>query len=163
MDRRPRSSGFSTIDPSWRLQFVFGGYIEHEHNHVNVGSSWNEPQITYQTLGHPRAVAARHPGRSGAADPGQHPPTTCRRVTSTSPRTKQSIFGEATFAVTSKLKITAGVRAVKLHPAVLSAVRRHRGFGPGRLYGSINGISPTVNAAGGIATPDRRPPAPAAS
>jgi len=42
-----------TTDPSWRLQFVVGGFIMHGHNHANVGSSWNEPQLTYEVLGIP--------------------------------------------------------------------------------------------------------------
>ncbi|MEI9890250.1 MAG: hypothetical protein WDN45_06150 [Caulobacteraceae bacterium] len=138
-----------------RLQFVVGGYIEHEHNHINVGSSWNEPQMTYQTLGIPGAVPAGHRRGSGAADPRQH---LQRRVDAYIDITEdeRSGFADLTFAVTSKLKIEAGVPGGRLHPAVLPAVRRHCGFGSGRLLRQHQRHQPHGERGGRHRHPDRR-------
>jgi outer membrane receptor protein involved in Fe transport len=102
----------STTDPSWRLQFVVGGFIEHEHNHVNVGSSWNEPNVTQQIFG----VKEEWFQGLGAAPVLQTPGNVLADVSTRNidiTEDEQSIFGEATFAlIPDKLKITAGVRAV---------------------------------------------------
>ncbi len=99
----------STMDPSWRLQFVAGAFIKHEHNHVNVGSSWNEGYWAQQLhgvdeayfTGVPNAPVMQTPG-NGAFD------VSTRNIDIT--EDEQSLFGEASFAVTSKLKVTAGAR-----------------------------------------------------
>ena len=100
----------STEDPSWRLQFVAGVYIEHEHNHVNVGSSWNENAIALQTRGYNEAFfSGGEMGVPTLQTPGNNMGDVSTRNIDIL-EDEQSAFGEATFAVTSKLKITAGVR-----------------------------------------------------
>ncbi len=112
----------STIDPSWRLQFVFGGYIEHEHNHVNVGSSWNEPQITYQTLGIPEQWLQGIPAAPVLQTPGNIPnDVSTRNIDIT--EDEQSIFGEGHLRGHQQAEDHRRRARGELHPAVLSAVR----------------------------------------
>jgi outer membrane receptor protein involved in Fe transport len=100
----------STIDPSWRLQFVVGAYIEHEHNHVNVGSNWNETLIAQQLRGVNEAYfAGGETGVPTLQTPGNNPVDVSTRNIDIL-EDEQSVFGEANFAVTSKFKLTAGVR-----------------------------------------------------
>jgi iron complex outermembrane receptor protein len=100
----------STIDPDWKLQFVAGAFIEHEHNHVNVGSSWNEVFIAQQLRGVNEAYFAG--GETGVPvmqTPGNNPvDVSTRNINIT--EDEQSVFGEVNYNVTSKLKLTAGVR-----------------------------------------------------
>ncbi len=108
----------STIDPSWRLQFVVGAFISHAHNHINVGSSWNETQLTQEVLGNPEQWF-----QGAVAAPVLQVPTNPPFDVSTRNidilEDEQSVFGEFTFAVTSKFKITAGVRAVNYNQQFL--------------------------------------------
>src|SRR6185437_11714403 len=101
-----------TTDPSWRLQFVVGGFIMHGHNHANVGSSWNEPQLTYQVLGIPEQWLQG----IGAAPVMQVPTNPLLDVSTRNidvVEDEQSFFIDATFAVIpDKFKIEAGVRTV---------------------------------------------------
>jgi outer membrane receptor protein involved in Fe transport len=101
----------STTDPSSRLQFVGGVFIEHEHNHVNVGSNWNENSIAQQLRGVNEAYFSG--GVMGA--PVMQTPGNAMVDVSTRNidilEDEQSVFADATFAVTDKFKITAGVRA----------------------------------------------------
>jgi iron complex outermembrane receptor protein len=101
----------STTDPEWRIQFVAGAYIEHSHNHINVGSNWNEPALTQSILNVPEQWF-----QGTLAAPVQETPGNVFNDVSTRnidiTEDEQSLFGEFTFAVTSKFKITAGVRAV---------------------------------------------------
>jgi outer membrane receptor protein involved in Fe transport len=107
-----------STDPSWRLQFVVGGFIEHAHNHVNVGSSWNEPQQTQAVLGVPEQWF-----QGTLAGPVLEVPTnplldvSTRNIDIT--EDEQSVFGEFTFNITSKFKITTGVRAVNYNQQFL--------------------------------------------
>jgi outer membrane receptor protein involved in Fe transport len=100
----------STTDPSWRVQFVAGAFIEHEHNHVNVGSNWNENAIALQMRGVNEAYFAG--GVLGA--PVMEVPgapqvdVSTRNIDIT--EDEQSAFGEVNFNVTEKFKLTAGVR-----------------------------------------------------
>ncbi len=103
----------STTDPSWRLQFVVGAFIEHENNHVNSGADYNENQFLYQLRGYPEPWFAG--GQQPAPfeqKPGNGLYDVATRDTDIT-EDEQSVFGELTFAVIpDKLKITAGVRAV---------------------------------------------------
>jgi outer membrane receptor protein involved in Fe transport len=101
----------STIDPSWRLQFVAGVYIAHEHNHVNVGSSWNEDYWATQLRGSDEAYYAGELPVPVLQVPGAIPVDVSTRNIDII-EDEQSVFGEATFAITSKLKLTAGVRVM---------------------------------------------------
>jgi iron complex outermembrane receptor protein len=144
----------STSDPSWRLQFVVGAYIEHEHNHVNVGSSWNENQIALQTRGYNEAWFS---GGVQAAPVLQTPgngfyDVSTRNIDIT--EDEQSVFGEATFAVTSKFKITAGVRAVNYSQQFYQQYGGNVAGAPSGFYGvADDGSKPTVNAAGVLVSP----------
>ena len=100
----------STTDPSWRLQFVVGAFISHEHNHVNVGSNWNETLIAQQVRGANEAYFAG--GVTGAPTletPGNNMVDVSTRNIDIV-EDEQSVFGEFNFLVTSKFKLTAGVR-----------------------------------------------------
>jgi outer membrane receptor protein involved in Fe transport len=100
----------STTDPSWKLQFVAGAFIEHEHNHVNVGSNWNENLIAQQIRGTNEAYFSG--GVMGA--PVMQVPgnplidVSTRNIDIT--EDEQSAFGEVNYNVTDKFKLTAGVR-----------------------------------------------------
>jgi iron complex outermembrane receptor protein len=100
-----------SIDPSWRLQFVVGGFIDHANNHINVGSSWNESIVTQQVLGVPEQWFQGAVAAPVLQVPGALPLDASTRNIGIV-EDEQSVFGEFTFAVTSKFKITAGVRAV---------------------------------------------------
>jgi outer membrane receptor protein involved in Fe transport len=100
----------STIDPSMRLQFVAGAFIEHSHNHVNVGSNWDENSIAQQLRGANEAYFA---GGVVGAPVMQVPGSPAIDVSTRNIdilENEQSVFADATFAVTDKFKITAGVR-----------------------------------------------------
>jgi iron complex outermembrane receptor protein len=100
-----------TTDPSWKLQFVAGAYIEHSHNHVNVGSNWNETFIAQQMRGVNEAYFAG--GETGVPTlqvPGANMVDVSTRNIDIL-EDEQSIFGEVNYNLTSKLKLTAGFRA----------------------------------------------------
>jgi outer membrane receptor protein involved in Fe transport len=102
----------TTTDPSWRLQFVVGAFIEHEHNHVNVGSSWNETLSAHALRGVDEAYFAG----GGASVPVMQVPGALPIDVSTRNidilEDEQSVFADVTFAIIpDKLKIEAGVRA----------------------------------------------------
>jgi iron complex outermembrane receptor protein len=100
----------STTDPSWRLQFVAGVYISHEHNAVNVGSNWNENAVALQMRGVNEAYfSGGEMGVPVMETPGNPMiDVSTRNIGIT--EDEQSAFTDATFAVTDKFKITAGVR-----------------------------------------------------
>ena len=100
----------STIDPASRLQFVAGAFIEHANNHVNVGSNWNQfvfaDRIRGMNNGYTGGGSAEvpfqlNPGNAVVDLSGRHIDILEDEI---------SGFGEASFAVTSKLKVTAGLR-----------------------------------------------------
>ena len=100
----------STIDPSWKLQFVAGVYIQHENNHVNNGSNWNEDLVARQVRGFSESYVA------GGSDPAPNELTPGNIMDDVATRNinvledEQSAFGEVNYNVTSKFKLTAGVR-----------------------------------------------------
>jgi outer membrane receptor protein involved in Fe transport len=100
----------STIDPSWKLQFVGGVFIEHEHNHVNVGSNWNENSIAQQFRGVNEAYfSGGEPGVPVMEVPG-NPMIDVSTRNIDILEDEQSAFGEVNYNVTDKFKLTAGVR-----------------------------------------------------
>ena len=101
----------STTDPTARLTYVAGVYIAHEHNHVNVGSSWNEDYWATQLRGSDEAYYAGELPVPVLQKPGAIAVDVSTRNIDII-EDEQSVFGEATFAVTSKLKVTAGVRVM---------------------------------------------------
>jgi iron complex outermembrane receptor protein len=100
----------STLDPSWKLQFVAGAFIEHENNHVNVGSNWTENYWATQLRGVTEAYFA------GGAYPApllQRPGAIEVDVSTRNIdilEDELSGFGEVNYSITDKLKFTAGVR-----------------------------------------------------
>ena len=100
----------STIDPSWKLQFVVGAFIEHAHNHINVGSNWNETMIAAQVRGvNEGYFAGGETGVPTLQTPGNNMVDVSTRNIDII-ENEQSIFGEANYNITSKLKVTAGFR-----------------------------------------------------
>jgi outer membrane receptor protein involved in Fe transport len=142
----------TTTDPSWRIQAVAGAFIMHGHNHANVGSSWNEPQLTYQTLGVPEQWLQG----IGAAPVLQVPTNPLLDVSTRNidvTEDEQSVFADVTFAVTSKFKIEAGVRAVNYNQLYIQQYGGTVASAPAGFYGTGNGLSPLTNAAGGVTVP----------
>jgi outer membrane receptor protein involved in Fe transport len=139
----------STTDPSWRLQFVVGAFIEHAHNHINVGSSWNEPQQSQAVLGVPEQWF-----QGTLAAPVMQVPGNPLLDVSTRNinilEDEQSVFGEFTFAVTDKFKITAGVRAVNYNQQFLQIYGGTVASAPSGFFGKTStGVSPTYDPATG--------------
>jgi outer membrane receptor protein involved in Fe transport len=140
----------TTIDPSWRLQVVAGVFIEHEHNHVNVGSNWNENLIAQQMRGVNEAYFSG--GVMGA--PVMEVPgnpmidVSTRNIDIT--ENEQSAFADATFAVTDKFKITAGVRVTNYTQDFLQTYGGNVAGAPNYFYGMTStGISPVIDPATG--------------
>jgi iron complex outermembrane receptor protein len=100
----------STSDPSWKLQFVVGAFIEHAHNHVNVGSNWNETLIAQQMRGvNEGYFAGGETGVPTLQTPGNNMvDVSTRNIDIT--EDEQSLFGEANYNITSRLKVTGGLR-----------------------------------------------------
>jgi outer membrane receptor protein involved in Fe transport len=100
----------STVDPSWKLQFVAGVFIEHENNHVNVGSNWTENYWATQLRGVTEAYFA---GGALPAPLFQRPGGILVDVSTRNIdilEDELSGFGEVNYNITDKLKFTAGVR-----------------------------------------------------
>jgi outer membrane receptor protein involved in Fe transport len=143
----------TTTDPSWRLQFVVGAFIEHEHNHANVGSSWNEPQLTYQVLGIPEEWLQG----IGAAPVMQVPTNPFLDVSTRNidvTEDEQSVFADVTFAVIpDKFKIEAGVRAVNYNQLYTQQYGGTVASAPAGWYGTADdGTKPTVDPKTGAVT-----------
>ncbi|HEY4031516.1 MAG TPA: TonB-dependent receptor [Caulobacteraceae bacterium] len=100
----------ATTDPSWRLQFVAGVFISHDFNREMQCAPFSESPWATQLRGaHGEAYyngALDLPICETPTQPVQDIAPLIGAITDD----EQSIFGEATFAVTSKLKITAGAR-----------------------------------------------------
>jgi outer membrane receptor protein involved in Fe transport len=143
----------TTTDPSWRIQAVVGGFIMHGHNHANVGASWNEPLLTYQTLGIPEQWLQGIQAAPVLQVPTNPPlDVSTRNIDVT--EDEQSFFIDATFAVIpNKFKINAGVRTVNYNQLYTQQYGGTVASAPAGWYGSINGVSPVVNAAGGVSSP----------
>jgi outer membrane receptor protein involved in Fe transport len=100
----------STTDPSWRFQFVAGAFIEHELDTMQLCAPFEES--TYAAL--LRGPNGEAYGQGALNMPFCETPTNAKidiaardeEVT----EDEQSIFGEASFNITSALKLTAGVR-----------------------------------------------------
>jgi len=144
----------TTIDPSWRVQFVVGAFIEHENNHINVGSSWNENSVALQTRGYNEAFFSG--GEMGV--PVQQKPgagmwdVSTRNIDIT--ENEQSAFADLTFAVTSKFKIEAGVRAVNYSQQFYQQYGGNVAGAPSGFLGvADDGSKPTLNPVTGVVTP----------
>ena len=100
----------STVDPSWRLQFVAGLFILANNTHVNNGSNWNEDLIARQI----RGVSESYFAGGSAPAPNQLTPGNVVDDVATRniniAENEYSGFADVTFAVTSKFKINVGVR-----------------------------------------------------
>ena len=100
----------STTDPSWKLQFVAGGYIMANNNHVNNGSNWNENVLAIQMRGVGESFFA------GGSLPPANMLTPGNVMDDVATRNidirenEESAFGEVSYNITSKFKLTAGVR-----------------------------------------------------
>ncbi|MDB5460102.1 MAG: TonB-dependent receptor, plug [Caulobacteraceae bacterium] len=143
----------STIDPSWKLQFVVGAFIEHEHNHINVGSSWNETQITKQALGVDEAWFQGELAAPVQQKPGQpFIDVSTRNIDIT--EDEQALFGELNYNVTSKLKLTAGVRVTNYVQQFFQQYGGTVASAPSGFYGMTSaGESPTLNPDGSLKAP----------
>jgi outer membrane receptor protein involved in Fe transport len=124
---------------------VAGAYIEHEHNHVNVGSSWNETQITMQALGVNEAWFQGELSAPVQQKPSQLPiDVSTRNIDIT--EDEQAIFGEVNYNVTEKLKLTAGVRATNYTQQFYQQYGGTVASAPSGFYGvADNGTVPTLN------------------
>ncbi|MGZ3346919.1 MAG: TonB-dependent receptor [Caulobacteraceae bacterium] len=100
----------STTDPSWKLQFVGGVFIEHEHNHVNVGSNWNENLIAQQLRGVNEAYFSGGVLGAPVMEVPGNPLVDVSTRNIDILENEQSAFGEVNYNITDKFKITAGVR-----------------------------------------------------
>ena len=127
----------ATIDPSWKLQFVAGAFIMANNNHVNNGSNWNENTVATQLRGISESYYA---GGSAPAPfeltPGNLADDVATRNINIA-ENEYSAFAEANYAVTSKLKITAGVRVTDYQQHFT------------QIYGGVISGPPTyINSAG---------------
>jgi len=126
----------STIDPSSRLQVVAGLFVEHEHNHINVGSNWNETIIANQMRGVNEAYFAG--GETGVPTlqvPGANPVDVSTRNIDVV-EDELSGFGEASYMVTSKLKLTVGARITEYQQKF---GQQYGGAVAGAPAGTLNG------------------------
>jgi outer membrane receptor protein involved in Fe transport len=143
----------STTDPSWRLQFVAGGFIMHGHNHANVGASWNEPQLTYESLGIPEQWL-QGIGAAPVLQVPTNPPydVSTRNIDVT--EDELSGFADVTFAVIpDKFKIEVGVRAVDYNQLYTQQYGGTVASAPAGWYGTADdGSLPTINPATGAVT-----------
>jgi outer membrane receptor protein involved in Fe transport len=146
----------TTTDPSWRLQFVVGAFIEHEHNHINVGSSWNET-VAARAL---RGVDEAYFAGGGASVPVMQVPGALPIDVSTRNidilEDEQSVFADVTFAVIpDKFKITAGVRATNYQQKFGQQYGGDVAGAPNGFYGtSSTGVAnPVLNPDGTVKTP----------
>jgi outer membrane receptor protein involved in Fe transport len=127
----------STTDPSWKLQFVGGGYIMSNNNHVNNGSNWNENVLAIQMRGVGESFFAG--GSLPAPDmltPGNVMDDVATRNIDIR-ENEQSVFGELSYNFTSKFKLTAGVRVTNYSQQFTQI---YGGIISGPPNGSVNGV-----------------------
>jgi len=139
----------STIDPSWKLQFVIGAFIEQAHNHVNVGSNWNETIIANQVRGSNEGYyAGGETGVPTLQTPGNNMvDVSTRNIDIT--ENEQSIFGEANYQLTSKLKLSAGFRYSNYTQDFTQIYGGAVAGAPPAFFGKTSaGESPILNADG---------------
>jgi outer membrane receptor protein involved in Fe transport len=102
----------STTDPSWKLQFVFGGFIEHELDKMKLCAPFGEAPFAAIIRNHPYAEAYDNGtlNTSYCQTPGAEMSDIASRTEEVT-EDEQSIFGEASYQLLKQLKITAGFRA----------------------------------------------------
>ena len=141
----------STTDASWKFQFVAGAFIEHEVDTMRLCAPFGEA---------PYATLIRGPNgeayNNGALNvplcqtPGAELTDIAARDEEVS-EDEQSIFGEASYKFTSKLKLTAGVRVTNYTQGFWTRYSGPISGGvPGWTGSSSNGQTITVN---GVTTP----------
>jgi outer membrane receptor protein involved in Fe transport len=129
----------STVDPSWKLQFVFGGFIEHELDTMTLCAPFGE--APFATLLRGANGEAYYNGTLTTAlcqTPGA-PMTDIASRTEEVSEDEQSIFGEASYQLTSKFKITAGFRATNYRQGFWTRYGGPVGSAPAGWLGSVSG------------------------
>ena len=99
----------STIDPSSKLQFVTGFFFQKSYLRDTVGSNYNEVPLSLALRGVPEQYFLGSTPVPFMQVPGQAMVDVSTRNISVN-ETEYSLFGDATYALTDKLKITAGIR-----------------------------------------------------
>ncbi len=134
-----------SIDPSARLQFVVGGYYNHSHIHLYEGSNWNEPFTVQALRGVPERFFLGEQETPLEQQPGGALSDLSTRVADIL-EDDMAVFGEATFAVTSKLKVTLGGRYTDYHQTFAqSSGGSVTGAPPGFVGTSSTGQTITIN------------------
>jgi len=142
----------STTDPTWKLQFVFGGFIEHELDKMKLCAPFGEAPYAALIRGVPYAEAYDNGTLNTAwcQTPGAEMSDIASRTEEVT-EDEQSIFGEASYNVTSKFKITAGFRATNYTQGFWTRYGGPVGSAPAGWLGSVSstGEQATVNTATG--------------
>src|SRR6201996_8888722 len=146
----------STTDPSWKLQFVFGAFIEHELDKMKLCAPFGEA---------PYAALIRGTPYAEAYDNGTLNTTLCQTpgapLTDIASRDEevtedeQSIFGEVNYNITSKFKLTAGFRATEYTQGFWTRYGGPVGSAPAGWVGGVSstGEQATINTATGKIIP----------
>jgi outer membrane receptor protein involved in Fe transport len=141
----------STVDPSWKLQFVFGGFIEHELDTMTLCAPFGE--APFATLIRGANGEAYYNGTLTTAlcqTPGA-PMTDIASRTEEVTENEQSIFGEASYQLTRQFKITAGFRATNYTQDFWTRYGGPVGSAPAGWVGSAStGLTTTNN---GVTSP----------
>jgi outer membrane receptor protein involved in Fe transport len=137
----------STLDPSWKLQFVFGGFIEHELDKMKLCAPFGEAPYAAIIRNHPYAEA--YDNGTLNTEFCQTPGAAMNDIASRTEEVtedEQSIFGEASYQLFSKLKITAGFRATNYRQGFWTRYGGPVGSAPAGWVGtSAGGQTVTVN------------------
>jgi outer membrane receptor protein involved in Fe transport len=145
----------STVDPSWKLQFVFGGFIEHELDTMTLCAPFGE--APFATLLRGANGEAYYNGTlttSLCQTPGA-PMTDIASRTEEVTEDEQSIFGEASYQLTRQFKITAGFRATNYTQGFWTRYGGPVGSAPAGWLGSVSGTGEraTIDPATGKVVP----------
>jgi outer membrane receptor protein involved in Fe transport len=147
----------STVDPSWKLQFVFGGFIEHELDTMTLCAPFGEAPFASLIRG-PNGEAYYNGTLTTALcqTPGA-PMTDIASRTEEVSEDEQSIFGEASYQLTRKFKITAGFRATNYRQGFWTRYGGPVGSAPAGWLGSVSGTGEqaTLDPATGKVVPTR--------